>query len=117
MSVCCTSSHLSALTSTPFTDEANLTEELGVPIQLVVVNTAPADLVHRILVQGGSCWIKLCLQAVQDVASHIVADARLGDPSTNQQLFRLLEGAGWIDAKLADSLRAAIGFRNVLVHG
>lgn len=57
--------------------------------------------------------LQLCLQAVQDVASHIVADERLGEPSTNQQLFRLLEGAGWIDAKLADSLRAAIGFRNV----
>ena len=61
--------------------------------------------------------LQLCLQAVQDVASHIVADQRLGEPGTNQQLFRLLQGAGWLDAELADALRAAIGFRNVLVHG
>lgn len=61
--------------------------------------------------------LQLCLQAVQDVASHIVADGRLGEPSTNQQLFSLLQGAGWIDAQLATALRAAIGFRNVLVHG
>lgn len=61
--------------------------------------------------------LQVCLQAVQDVASHIVADQRLGEPSTNQQLFRLLQGAGWIDEPLADALRAAIGFRNVLVHG
>jgi len=61
--------------------------------------------------------LQVCLQAVQDVASHIVADERLGEPSTNQQLFQLLQSAGWIDASLADSLRAAIGFRNVLVHG
>ena len=37
------------LLGAPFRDEAELTEELGVPVQLVVMNTAPADLVHRIL--------------------------------------------------------------------
>ena len=37
------------LMSMPFRDEAELTEELGAPVQLVVMNTAPADLVHRIL--------------------------------------------------------------------
>jgi len=61
--------------------------------------------------------LQVCLQAVQDVASHIVADQRLGEPSTNQQLFRLLQSAGWIDEPLADALRAAIGLRNELVHG
>ncbi len=33
----------------PFGDEAELAERLGRPVQLVVMNTAPADLVHRIL--------------------------------------------------------------------
>lgn len=61
--------------------------------------------------------LQVCLQAVQDVASHIVADQRLGEPSTNQQLFQLLQSAAWIDEPLADALRAAIGVRNVLVHG
>jgi predicted nucleotidyltransferase len=37
------------LTGTPFRDEAELAEALGAPVQVVVLNTAPADLVHRIL--------------------------------------------------------------------
>ncbi len=38
-----------ALTSTTFMDQANLADKLGVPVDLIVMNTAPADLVHRIL--------------------------------------------------------------------
>ncbi len=52
-----------------------------------------------------------------DVASHIVSDERLGEPGTNQETFDLLARAGWLDADLAATLRAAVGFRNVLVHG
>lgn len=37
------------LTNMPFHDEAELAEQIGVPVQVVVMNTAPADLVHRIL--------------------------------------------------------------------
>jgi len=37
------------LVGMPFGDEAELAERLGHPVQLVVMNTAPADLVHRIL--------------------------------------------------------------------
>jgi len=61
--------------------------------------------------------LQVCLQAVQDVALHIVADEHLGEPSTNQQIFSLLHAAGWLDESLSEALRAAIGFRNVLVHG
>lgn len=61
--------------------------------------------------------LQIALQACQDVASHIVSDARLGEPRTNQELFERLSDAGWIDAPLAASLRRAIGLRNVLVHG
>lgn len=61
--------------------------------------------------------LQVCLQAVQDVASHIVSHERLGEPRTNQHLFLLLHTAGWLDEPLTDALRAAIGFRNVLVHG
>jgi uncharacterized protein YutE (UPF0331/DUF86 family) len=32
-------------------------------------------------------------------------------------LFHLLAGAGWIDAALANELRRAVAFRNILVHG
>lgn len=61
--------------------------------------------------------LQICVQAVQDVASHIVSDERLGEPSSNVELFELLRGAGWIEEDLAATLRAAVGFRNVLVHG
>jgi uncharacterized protein YutE (UPF0331/DUF86 family) len=61
--------------------------------------------------------LQICVQAVQDVASHVVSDERLGEPSTNQELFSLLASAGWLSQDLASNLRAAVGFRNVLVHG
>jgi uncharacterized protein YutE (UPF0331/DUF86 family) len=61
--------------------------------------------------------LQILVQAMQDVASHIVSDQKLGEPSTNQELFTLLAQAGFLDETLAKALRAAVGFRNVLVHG
>ncbi len=61
--------------------------------------------------------LQLAIQACLDVASHIVSDERLGEPKTNHELFSLLAAAGWIEQNLAAKLRAAVGFRNILVHG
>lgn len=61
--------------------------------------------------------LQVCIQAVQDVASHVVSDQRLGEPRTNQELLGLLRNAGWLDPELSEALRLAVGFRNVLVHG
>ena len=61
--------------------------------------------------------LQLAVQAALDVASHIVADRRLGEPRTNRDLFTLLHTDGWIDPDLTDTLRDMAGFRNVLVHG
>ncbi len=61
--------------------------------------------------------LQIVLQACQDVASHVVSDDELGEARTNQELFDLLAGAGWIDRSLAGAMRRAIGFRNLLVHG
>ena len=61
--------------------------------------------------------LQICVQAVQDIASHIVSDQRLGEPGTNLALFTLLTQAGWLAEETSRALRAAIGFRNVLVHG
>lgn len=36
----------------PFELQAELSSELGIPVDLVVMNTAPVDLVHRILRDG-----------------------------------------------------------------
>jgi uncharacterized protein YutE (UPF0331/DUF86 family) len=61
--------------------------------------------------------LQICIQAVQDVASHIVSDERLGEPPENVAIFALLLHAGWLTEETARFLRAAVGFRNVLVHG
>jgi uncharacterized protein YutE (UPF0331/DUF86 family) len=61
--------------------------------------------------------LQVCIQALQDVASHIVSDERLGEPEDNRDLLNLLAGASWLPNELVLPLRAAIGFRNVLVHG
>ncbi len=61
--------------------------------------------------------LQIAIQAAIDVASHIVADERLGEPETNRQLFGLLAGAGWLAEDLAATCERMAGLRNVLVHG
>jgi uncharacterized protein YutE (UPF0331/DUF86 family) len=61
--------------------------------------------------------LQLAIQAALDVASHIVSDERLGEPSTNRELFDLLRRRGYLSEPLATVLRNMAGFRNVLVHG
>lgn len=61
--------------------------------------------------------LQLAIQAALDVASHIVSDARLGEPNTNAELFDLLQRGGWIDELQCATLRKMAGFRNLVVHG
>lgn len=61
--------------------------------------------------------LQLAIQASLDVASHIVADERLGEPSTNRELFDLLMRRRYVSETLAATLRNMAGFRNILVHG
>jgi uncharacterized protein YutE (UPF0331/DUF86 family) len=61
--------------------------------------------------------LQLAIQAALDVASHVVADRRLGEPETRADLFRLLAGAGWLTDEQARRLGRMTGMRNVLVHG
>ena len=61
--------------------------------------------------------LQMAAQAALDVASHIVSDERLGEPSTNREMFELLERAGWLTSSLAARMQAMAGFRNLVVHG
>jgi uncharacterized protein YutE (UPF0331/DUF86 family)/predicted nucleotidyltransferase len=61
--------------------------------------------------------LQIAIQAALDVASHVVSDERLGEPSTNRELFDLLARAGWLPTELADTMRRMVGFRNIVVHG
>jgi len=60
--------------------------------------------------------LQLAIQAVLDVASHIVSDERLGEPANLQGLFELLARGGWIAAEQVPHLQRMAGFRNRLVH-
>ena len=61
--------------------------------------------------------LQIAIQAVQDVASHIVSEGRLGEPETNSALFDLLCANGWLDPELSGMIQRMIGFRNIVVHG
>ena len=61
--------------------------------------------------------LQVAIQAALDVASHIVADDRLGEPASNRALFELLVRAGWLPGGLSAALSDMVGFRNILVHG
>jgi uncharacterized protein YutE (UPF0331/DUF86 family) len=61
--------------------------------------------------------LQIAIQAVIDVASHVISDEHLGEPETNRDMMDLLERNGWVPAALAADLRAMVGFRNLLVHG
>ena len=61
--------------------------------------------------------LQVMIQASLDIAAHIVASDRLGEPTSNQALFELLERAGWLTPALRSELAKMAGFRNVLVHG
>jgi len=61
--------------------------------------------------------LQIAIQAALDIASHIVSDARLGEPRTNQELFALLQRHHWLSSALTDTMRQMVGFRNIVVHG
>jgi uncharacterized protein YutE (UPF0331/DUF86 family) len=61
--------------------------------------------------------LQIAIQAVLDVASHVVSDERLGEPRTNREFLDLLERNGWLPGDLATVVRRMVGLRNVLVHG
>jgi uncharacterized protein YutE (UPF0331/DUF86 family) len=61
--------------------------------------------------------LHIAIQAALDVAAHIIADNRLGEPQNNRELFELLARYGWISRELMGPLREMVGFRNIVVHG
>ena len=78
----------------------------------------PADLATDIREQRFvEHTLQLSIQAALDVAAHIVSEERLGEPTTNRELFDRLARAGWIGRELADRISNMAGFRNILVHG
>lgn len=57
------------------------------------------------------------IEAAVDVAQHICAAEGWGPPESNGEAVALLGERGVVEPRLADRMRRAVGFRNVLVHG
>jgi uncharacterized protein YutE (UPF0331/DUF86 family) len=80
---------------------------------------ASADPTRR----GDPLWLRgvkytfvTAIEAGVDVAQHVCASEGWGPPRDNGDAVRLLGVHGVLSADLADRLRRAVGFRNVLVH-
>lgn len=56
------------------------------------------------------------IEACIDVAQHICSAEGWGPPADNGDALRLLGAHDVLAADLADAMRQAVGFRNVLVH-
>ena len=60
--------------------------------------------------------LQRAVQAMIDLAAHVVASEALGTPDSLGASFTLLERAGILDGELAERMRRMTGFRNVAVH-
>jgi uncharacterized protein YutE (UPF0331/DUF86 family) len=60
--------------------------------------------------------LQRAVQAMIDLAAHVVAREGLGLPDSLAATFQLLEHASIIDAGLSLQMRRMTGFRNVVVH-
>lgn len=58
----------------------------------------------------------IAIEACIDISQHVCAAEKWGPPADNGDAMRLLARHGLLPAELADSMRRAVGFRNVLVH-
>lgn len=56
------------------------------------------------------------IEACVDAAQHVCSAQGWGPPADNGDAMRVLGRHGVLDPELADRLRRAVGFRNVLVH-
>ena len=56
------------------------------------------------------------MQAVIDLATHVVASEGLGLSDTVKGNFKLLHDAGIISKELAAKMESMVGFRNIAMH-
>lgn len=60
--------------------------------------------------------LQLCLQAILDIGTHIIAAESLGRPAGYEDVVPALGGAGIIAPDLVERLAGIAGLRNILVH-
>ncbi|MCX7844014.1 MAG: DUF86 domain-containing protein [Candidatus Bipolaricaulota bacterium] len=60
-----------------------------------------------------------CFQAVNaliEVAEHVVVQQRLGVPSSYREVFEILYGHGWLTAEELQAAKRLVFLRNVIAH-
>lgn len=60
--------------------------------------------------------LQIAIEAIIDIANHIVARERYGVPGSSAEAVSLLNAHGILDAELTGRLRLMVKFRNRIVH-
>ncbi len=61
--------------------------------------------------------LQTCIEAMSDIANHIIAATGLRKPQERGEAFTILAEAGILPQALAQELVEAVGMRNIVVHG
>jgi uncharacterized protein YutE (UPF0331/DUF86 family) len=61
--------------------------------------------------------LQTCIEAMSDIANHIIAATGLRKPQERGEAFTILAEAGILPQGLAQELVEAVGMRNIVVHG
>lgn len=61
-------------------------------------------------------FLQLSIEAINDMASHVIVDENLGAMERARDLPAIFESEGLIEKEMRDQWADMIGFRNVLVH-
>jgi uncharacterized protein YutE (UPF0331/DUF86 family) len=101
-------------------DEARILRLLrSVTDDLAVLRLAADDDTRRadpLWLRGVKYTFVTAVEACVDIAQHICAAEGWGPPQDNGDAIRLLGEHGVLPPPLAERMRKAVGFRNVLVH-
>lgn len=60
--------------------------------------------------------MEFCIENVFDICAIIDTDLKLGVPSSDEDILKILVRNGIFDVKMAEMLRSMKGFRNIVVH-
>lgn len=67
-------------------------------------------------IEAAKHLLQIAIEAMHDVANHIVSRGRLGRPESYGETFRILEQKGFISTENADIYSTMVKFRNRVVH-
>ncbi len=61
-------------------------------------------------------FLQLSIEAINDMASHVIADNELGTVTVSSDIPKLFQDNGYVTDELTGKWMQMIGFRNILVH-